>query len=265
MRGRGRTCRRLGRWRWQCLPAVLGLLLVYVFGGSPASAAEAPLIAVDVGHSLARPGAISARGRPEFAFNRELALVVEQALRERGFRIRMIGERGDADDLAARTASAADAGADFLLSIHHDSVQPQYLETWMMDGREQRRTDRFSGYSLFVSRKNPQPDASLVCAQAIGEALRADGQAPSLHHAEPIRGENRPLADATNGIYFFDDLIVLRTARSPAVLVEVGIILNANDESVLREPSTQRRIAAALADGLLHCLGVPARQAGRRR
>lgn len=263
MPGQGQARERRDRRQWGCRAAFLSVLLAWVFGGGvAASAADAPLIAVDVGHSLARAGATSAKGRPEFSFNRELALVVGEVLRARGFRTRLIGDRGDADDLTARTAAAA--GADFFLSIHHDSVQPQYLEAWMVDGREQRRSDRFSGYSLFVSRKNAQPEASLVCAQAIGEALRADGQMPSLHHAEPIRGENRPLADATNGVYFFDDLIVLKTARSPAVLVEAGIILNPNDEEVLRQPQTQRRIAAALADGLQRCLNAPARPAGRR-
>ena len=86
------------------------------------------------------------------------------------------------------------------------------------------RTSVFPSYSLFVSRKNSQPEVSLACAQAIGEALRAEGQTPSLHHAEPIPGEGRPLADATNGVYFFDDLIVLKTARSPVVFVEAGIV-----------------------------------------
>ena len=263
MPGQGAHRPRLDRWlgrRW--LPVGLGLSLTYVSCGS-LLAEEAPLIAVDIGHSLARPGTISAFGRPEFGFNRQLALTVGQMLRERGFRTRMIGDRGDANDLAARTASAAAANADFFLSIHHDSVQPQYLETWRVEGSEKWRSDRFSGYSLFISRKNPQPETSLACAQAIGEALRADGQKPSLHHAEPISGENRPLADATNGVYFFDDLIVLKTARSPAVLVEAGIVVNSNDEPILREPSTQRRIATALTDGLQRCLGVPPRTGKR--
>ena len=231
------------------------LLLAVVAAGHAAAAPEAPLIAIDVGHSLARPGAISARGRPEFEFNRELAVVVERTLHGYGFRTRLIAEQGDVTGLTDRTAAAA--GADFFLSIHHDSVQPQYLETWTVGGQEQKWSDRFSGYSLFVSRKNPHPKASLACAKAIGEAMRMAGETPSLHHAEPIKGENRPLADAANGVYFFDDLVVLKTARSPAVLVEAGIILNRHDELLLWEPATKRRIAAALADGLRRCLDLP--------
>ena len=139
-------------------------------------------VCIDVGHSLARPGAISARGRPEFEFNRELAVVVERTLHAYGFRTRLIAEQSDVTGLTDRTAAAA--GADFFLSIHHDSVQPQYLETWTVGGQEQKWSDRFSGYSLFVSRKNPHPKASLACAKAIGEAMMMAGETPSLHHAE---------------------------------------------------------------------------------
>ena len=94
------------------------LLLAGVAAGHAAAAAEAPLIAIDVGHSLARPGAISARGRPEFEFNRELAVVVERTLHAYGFRTRLIAGQGDVTGLTDRTAAAA--GADFFLSIHHE-------------------------------------------------------------------------------------------------------------------------------------------------
>jgi N-acetylmuramoyl-L-alanine amidase len=224
-----------------------------------AGESEPSLIAIDVGHSTARPGATSARGEPEFAFNRGLALVVERVLRQRGFRTRLIGEQGDFDKLTDRTAAAASAGAAFFLSLHHDSVQPRYLESWRIGGRELKYSDRFSGYSLFVSRGNPASEASLACARAIGEQLRASGYTPSLHHAEPIPGENRPLADASNGIYYFDDLIVLKTAVTPAVLVEAGIILNRDDETTLRQTSTREKLAAAIAEGLQECLGRPFR------
>lgn len=220
-----------------------------------AAASDPPLVALDVGHSASRPGAISARGEPEFAFNRELALAVERVLRQRGFCTLLIGEEGDIETLTARSAKAATAGATFFLSLHHDSVQPQYLESWRHDGRERKYSDRFSGFSLFVSRRNSAPEQSLACARAIGRELRLAGYAPSLHHAEPIRGENRPLADAANGVYYFDDLVVLRTATMPAVLFEAGIILNRADELMLRNKSTRQSLAIGIADALHDCLG----------
>jgi N-acetylmuramoyl-L-alanine amidase len=234
--------------------AALASLGSVALAGAQDAATQTPLIAVDVGHSLARPGATSARGTSEFVFNRALAEVVEQQLRDRGSRTRLIGADGDIDTLTDRSAAAAAAGAALLVSIHHDSVQPRYLSTWRVNGQKRRFSDRFSGYSLFVSRRNPQTQASLACARAVGTALRNAGFTPSLHHAEPIRGEGRPLADASLGVYYFDDLVVLRTATMPAVLLEAGIILNRADETRLRDPRTQQRLALAVGEGVTECL-----------
>jgi N-acetylmuramoyl-L-alanine amidase len=221
---------------------------------SPLSA-QAGTVALDVGHSLARPGAISARGRTEFSFNRQLALVVKEVLQTRGFHPQLIGEHGDMNTLRARTDAASEA--EFFLSLHHDAVQPRYLEYWEVDSKRQHYSDRFSGFSLFVSRANPEPTKSLACASAIGNAFRRAGFKPSAHHAEPIAGENRPFADATNGIHYFDDLVVLKTTRVPAVLLEAGIIVNRMEELLLQEPMTHEKIAVAIADGLQQCLKGP--------
>jgi N-acetylmuramoyl-L-alanine amidase len=220
-----------------------------------APVADAATIALDVGHSQSKPGATSARGVPEFAFNRSLALVLRDELQTRGFTILMIGEKGDARDLRSRPATAK--GADLLLSIHHDSVQPRYLKVWQYGGKRGRMSNRLSGFSLFVSRSTPYLSISLKCASSIGAALRAVGLKPSAHHAEKIPGENREFADETNGVYYFDDLVVLKTATLPAVLLEAGIIVNPADELVMGEPATRQRIAAAVG-GAISCLAKSA-------
>ncbi|KAF0811935.1 hypothetical protein IGB42_03477 [Andreprevotia sp. IGB-42] len=207
-----------------------------------ASAVAAPLLAVDVGHSRNKPGATSASGKHEFDFNAALAKRVTDALAADGNVVRLIGAEGDIDVLTERTQRAA--GADFLLSIHHDSVQPQYLP----------QAGRFAGYSLFVSRKNADPQASLACALQLADALQAAGMRPTLHHAEAVAGENRPLADAARGIYWFDDLVVLKTASQPAVLLEAGVIVNPQQEAWLALPATRTLIATAVARGLRGCL-----------
>jgi N-acetylmuramoyl-L-alanine amidase len=168
--------------------------------------------------------------------------------------------------MAKLSARAAAAGrADFLLSLHHDSVQPHYLETWDHEGVERPYTDRFSGFSLFVSRKNVDVKASLRCASAIGAALRASGFVPSLYHAEPIPGEWKQFADRENGVHYYDNLIVLKTARSPAVLFEAGVIVNRDEELRMRADDTRRRLAAAVAQGLGKCLARSPQAGGASR
>lgn len=227
--------------------ALLGLAVALA-----AAAGGGELVAVDVGHYLAEPGATSARGRAEFEFNRALATGIAGALEARGLRVRIVGADGDMAVLSRRTAAAN--GAALLLSVHHDSVQPHYLEDWEHEGEARKFSDRYAGYSLFVSHRNPAARESLACASSVGARLRAHGFAPSLYHAEPIPGESKPFADRTNGVHWFDNLVVLHSASQPAFLLEAGVIVNRDEELVLRDPATQRRIADAVAEGVTACL-----------
>jgi N-acetylmuramoyl-L-alanine amidase len=77
---------------------------------------------------------------------------------------------------------------------------------------------------------------------------------PSLYHADPIPGENKPFADKRNGVHYYDNLIVLKTARSPAVLLEAGVIVNRDEELRMRSAETQRLVGGAVARGLARCL-----------
>jgi len=225
-------------------------LLAFLLAAAPVQARTT--VAIDVGHYLEEPGAISARGRPELEFNRELALEIKSAVLGKGLGGFLIGFDGLTSKLSAR--AAAGAKADFLLSVHHDSVQPHFLETWEYDSVPRLFSDRYAGFSLFVSRKSAFVRPSLACASAIGAALRRAGFSPSLYHADRIPGESKPFADKTNGVHYYDNLIVLKTARTPAVLLEAGVIVNRDEELEMQSESVRKRIAEAVAAGLQRCL-----------
>jgi N-acetylmuramoyl-L-alanine amidase len=217
-----------------------------------APAALAASIAVDVGHYFAQPGVISARGIPEFDYNLRLAREVSEALRRAGHRTLLVGDDGLAENLGSRAPRAA--GMDLFISIHHDSVQPRFLSSWESGGETFLYSDHFSGFSLFVSRLNSHTESSLKCASAIGAALRGAGFIPSRYHADRIVGENRPFADEANGVHYFDNLAVLKTASIPALLFEAGVIVNRDEEMRLREPATRRRIAESISAAVNVCL-----------
>lgn len=200
------------------------------------------LVAVDVGHYAAEPGVISASGVPEFEYNRALALDVKAELERLQIPVRLIGERGDYAVLHHRTRDAH--GADLFLSIHHDSVKERLLP----------RADEFAGFSLFISRNNPQQQQSLACASRIGKAMNESGFTPSRYHADPVLGESRPFADEANGVHYYDNLAVGRSAAMPSVLVEAGVIVNREEEGRMRDPAVRRRIAIAVAAGVRDCL-----------
>src|SRR4029079_14078642 len=110
-------------------------------------------IVLDVGHTAESEGAISARNVSEFAFNLRLAKQIEEKLKSEGFaQTRLLLTEGKARrSLVKRVAVANSLPADLLLLIHHDSVRNKFLEEWEFEGKKSRFSDRFSGYSVFVS------------------------------------------------------------------------------------------------------------------
>jgi N-acetylmuramoyl-L-alanine amidase len=228
------------------------LILTFGTGLGLAPAVFAAGIAVDVGHYFAKPGVISARGVTEFEYNLRLSQEVAEALQRAGHRVLLIGDDGLAENLGSRAPRAA--GMDLFVSIHHDSVQPRFLSSWEVGGEQLLYSDHFSGFSLFVSRLNTRTEASLKCASAIGAALRGAGFTPSRYHADPIVGENRPFADEANGVHYFDNLAVLKSASIPALLFEAGVIVNRDEELRMRDPAVRRRIVDGIVTGVAGCL-----------
>ena len=211
-----------------------------------------PRVALDIGHSVKRPGAYSARGAGEYYFNRRIAEALFRSLKEFGqVDAFIINPHGASISLAERTRQAANKRATLFLSIHHDSVQRRYVKEWTVDGKTRLYSDNFSGFSVFVSRKNRQFAQSLKFARLLGEAMIARGFSPTWHHAEKIPGEGRTLLDKNLGLYEFSDLVVLKTAAMPAVLLECGVIVNRSDEASLQKPEVQQRIADAAAEAIV--------------
>jgi len=208
-------------------------------------------IAIDIGHSPNRPGAISARGISEYTFNKKIAELLYQNLLQNGFKSTFIlNEINPEMTLNSRAKILNQKAADLVISIHHDSVQPHYLNQWEIDGENHHYSDRFKGFSVFFSNKNPKVEQSFQLAKAIGNELLQLQLKPTLHHAENIAGENRPLIDSERGVYRFDSLILLKNTKMPAVLIECGVIVNRDEEQLLSTEHHQKKLANALSKAI---------------
>lgn len=234
--------------RWISLVMAGGLVLILGGCGTSPAGPDRPEIALDVGHGLIDQGATSARGRAEFAFNQDFARVLAPALQARGLGVREINFAGEVGELAERPRQAA--GTALFLSLHHDSIAEEYLLPWEWEGQAQTHTEVKRGFGLFISRANPRLENSLACASALGAALRAAGFPPSTWHER----KHVP-ADRDNGVWYYDNLVVLYRTTVPAVLLEAGVIKHRDEELELLDPQRQARMARALADGIEACLG----------
>src|ERR1700736_2923117 len=199
-------------------------------------------IVLDVGHTAESEGATSARNVAEFVFNLRLAQRIEEKLKAEGFaETRLLVTGGKArPSLVRRVAAANNLRADLFLSIHHDSVPDKLLETWEFDGKKSHFSDRFSGYSVWVSHDNPDFKTSFSFAELVGKEMKAQGLQYAKQYTQPIMGRyQHPLLDKETGVYAHDQLVVLRTTRMPAVLLEAGSIINRDEE--LQMDSAERR------------------------
>lgn len=210
-------------------------------------------VVLDVGHTAERPGALSARGVPEYEFNVRLAKQIERTLVEAGFRdaVLLITSEAPSAGLFKRVAYANRLPADLLLSIHHDAVPERLLETWKYEGSERHFSDRWSGHSIFISNDNSDRAGSLQFGNLLGRALKDRGLQYTAHYTEAIMGKRRrELIDAEAGVYRYDELVVLRESRMPAVLLEAGSIVHRDEELQLATPERQSLIAAGVTEAV---------------
>ena len=213
--------------------------------------AEKPLILLDPGHNPPKGGAISIRGTYEFEYNDRFAAMLMQALQKAAFQVELTRQPAQSISLQERVALTNRLKPALFLSLHHDSAQPDYLDRFSGNGITAWRTKKkIAGYSIFVSQENALFGQSWLFAQQLGKFLSELGRAFSLHHAEPIPGENRVLLDEKLGIYRFDELAVLRKAEVPAVLLEVGVIVDPDDEAYVSDQKNQERMVHAIVNAI---------------
>ena len=203
----------------------LSIILVLLFS----TFSFAKTIIIDIGHTVEKPGVISARGNPEIIFNYLTGIIISKKLANKGFEVYLSANM----ELSDRVKKIKKYNPDMVISIHHDSVQPHHLSTWKFEGKEYYYSDKFSGFSIFVSKKNDQFKNSLRFANLLGRFMTEAGLYSTYHHTEPVKGENRELLNKEYGVYRFDDLVLLKSTY-PAVLLECGIIVNRSDELTLR-------------------------------
>jgi N-acetylmuramoyl-L-alanine amidase len=210
-------------------------------------------VVVDVGHTVQAAGALSARNVTEYDFNLRLGQQIQRRLTADGFTgsVLLVTEGEARPSLFKRVANANELPADLFLSIHHDSVPDWFLEDWEFEGTPSHFSDRFSGYSLFVSRDNPDYDASFLFATLLGKQLKARGLQYARQYTEALmRKYQHELVDADFGIYRYDQLIVLKETKMPSVLLEAGSIINRDEELQMNSPERRDLITASVSEAM---------------
>ncbi len=222
-------------------------------------------VVIDPGHGGNDPG------NPGLAFpvgvhEKDVTLAISKALKEelerRGISVLLTRTADVLIDLRERARMCTKA-CDLFVSVHVNSVprrsgyqQVDGFETYFLDeartaeaqrvaamendalrydtGTDIRRSDQFS----FIL-KDLQTNEYLRESAALAEAVQGRG-------ARVHPGADRGVSQAR--------FVVLSTARRPAILVETGFSTNPTDARFLVSPAGQRRLAQAIADGIVEYL-----------
>jgi N-acetylmuramoyl-L-alanine amidase len=217
------------------------------------------VVAIDPGHGGSNLGVADAGGLTEKDITLALARRV-RALLANAPEVRVVLCR-DADVLVpirARSRCAVDAGAALFVSLHANAAPPGVAPG----------TQR--GFELYVlPPEDVEDDATLAALAAPGAAgvwdahevhVAADRALGAARAIEArLRAALSPRLD--RGIRQRGAALdVLRGARAPAVLIEVGFLDHAQDRAILSSSAGREPLAQALAAGVVDALIAAARQ-----
>ena len=229
---------------------------------APASAAGMKIL-LDPGHSptSGQQGALGMRGVYEVTYNDQFAARLVKALQVASVEVRLSRQPYQNMGLEERARAANDWRPDLFLSLHHDSAQPVHLKAVPLlnqagqQGGEiiqvYQTTQPIAGYSIFVSMRNADFPDSYRFAQLLGQSLLKLRRPPNLYHAGDIAGERRELLNTTLGIYRYDNLAVLAKTQVPAVLLEIGVIVDPADERYVSDERHQDALCRAIVSAVL--------------
>ncbi|AJQ87367.1 N-acetylmuramoyl-L-alanine amidase [Xanthomonas oryzae pv. oryzicola] len=216
------------------------------------------IVAIDPGHGGQDPGAMGPTGKREkdvtLAVGRELARQINATPGMKAYLTR------DTDvfiPLPMRAQKARAAKADIFISIHADAAENRsatgssvyVLSTkgassqrarWLAD--KENAADLVGGVRLQQT-ESTLANVLLDLAQSGHMKASEDAAGHVLGGLKRIGNNHKPQLERAN-------FAVLRTSDMPAMLVETAFISNPDEERRLIDPAYQRRIAAAVLDGI---------------
>lgn len=226
---------------------------------SPRPAAERFVVAIDAGHGGEDPGAIGRRGTQEktvtLALARELEAVINRDRRFRGVLVRS----GDYYiPLRRRTALARVQKADLFISLHADAFPDagangssvfvlsergasSEAARWLAD--KENASDLVGGVSL--------RDKDDLLSQVLLDLSQTKTAEFSAAAAQDIMTEIAGVGRMHSRKVEQAGFAVLKSPDLPSVLIESAFITNPEEEKLLHNAAHRRRLAEAIAGGIV--------------
>jgi N-acetylmuramoyl-L-alanine amidase len=212
------------------------------------------VVVLDAGHGGVDPGATGVSGILEKDLVLALTLAVRDVL-ERTGRYTVILSR-DSDiflSLRARVAAARRAKGDLFISIHADSAPGSvakgasvYTLSERASDREAEALARSENQSDVIAGVDLTNESDIVTSILIDLAQR-ETKNNSVKFAQALVPELQRVGGVRQKSHRFAGFVVLKAPDIPSVLIEVGYLSNASDESVMKTTRWRASMAGAIA------------------
>jgi len=212
-------------------------------------------IVIDAGHGGKDPGAIARSGLREKDVTLDVAKRLSKLLRQQGVEIVMTRSVDRFIPLSSRVDISNNSGAELFVSIHANANRVRSLNGFevyyvspSVDDSERalsaaREKKLFLGNSCIIS-------PSLNLKATLWDMIYTSNRAQSLALARSICSNIKESLDTRilgiKGARFF----VLKGARMPAILVEIGFLSNYSEERMLRNGYYRQKIVEGIASGI---------------
>ena len=227
-----------------------------------ASRLKRKTIVIDPGHGGKDPGA-SANNIIEKNINLAIGLELEKSLTQMGYRVVMTRKTDVYPTLQERTDIANNVNADLFVSIHVNSLPSRKntsgFEIYIMalptdkDAMELAKIENreyVEGKGMDVANVDRRTEMLLMILgdmQQNNKISESTDFAAALYNAGSRNG--LPMKRIAQAPFF-----VLRGAAMPAVLLETGFVTNASEAKLLATQNYQKKIADAMASGIVNYL-----------
>lgn len=215
------------------------------------------LVVIDPGHGGRDPGAVG-RYLKEKDVNLWIALELGRILKAHRFDVIYTRTDDTFLPLDERAMIANKAGADLFVCIHTNASRARGargFELYYVDGKHSplERAEWLSGLSI-PSRYRCQGESNPIIRRILYAILLEESRTESRKLANSTKLTLSRVCLSRNPAIREGPWRVLRLTAMPHIFVEVGFISNSLDERLLASRNYRRRLAEAIAQGLLNAL-----------
>jgi len=214
-------------------------------------------VVIDPGHGGRDPGAIGRTGLQEKDVNLDIAKRLANRLRKEGVEVIMTRSTDIFIPLGRRVEIANSSGADFFISVHSNANRTRtlngfevyYVSPTVSDSTRASYAARNCHLNLDSSSFASQ---SLALKAILWDMVYTHSRAESISLARDICRSAGDMLDVRVIGVKDARYEVLRGARMPAVLVEVGFLSNPKEEQLLKGGYYREKLSEAILGGILN-------------